>query len=246
MRCPRCKSPDTGVYKTTDTDREIARQRHCKSCKGRWYTDERVRRGSYVVITDPTMTKSNGSEQEVIINNSKNLSESDQASSKPSDARAMEPPVFQGLPLCETGKTWDVPADFDREIAAAFPAQPRQAVYAEIRLWLVANPTKRKTLRGMPKFIAAWFGRRQDKGVTGPALVSSVPRLDPRCLHHAKGWTSRPKELQSGCPVCDQQLERERATKAASVRRLDEIQAADKREVERPTMEQLKALRGAQ
>lgn len=47
---------------------------------------------------------------------------------------------------------------------SAYPAVDLQLELNKIKVWLLANPTKIKTKRGMPKFITNWFGRTQDKG----------------------------------------------------------------------------------
>src|SRR5690606_28512598 len=37
-----------------------------------------------------------------------------------------------------------------------------------IRQWLIANPQKRKTSRGMKRFVVSWLTRDQDKGGSRP------------------------------------------------------------------------------
>ena len=39
--------------------------------------------------------------------------------------------------------------------------------------WLLANKTKRKTLNGMEKFITGWLGRHQNEGSYKPKTVSN-------------------------------------------------------------------------
>lgn len=46
----------------------------------------------------------------------------------------------------------------------AFPAVDVIQQLRSMRQWLIANPTKRKTKRGMRKFVVAWLAKRQDQG----------------------------------------------------------------------------------
>lgn len=46
----------------------------------------------------------------------------------------------------------------------AFPAVDVMQQLRSMRQWLIANPTKRKTKRGMRKFVVAWLAKRQDQG----------------------------------------------------------------------------------
>lgn len=46
----------------------------------------------------------------------------------------------------------------------AFPAVDVRQKLRAIRQWLIANPQKRKTSRGMKRFVVAWLSREQDRG----------------------------------------------------------------------------------
>jgi hypothetical protein len=67
------------------------------------------------------------------------------------------------------------------------PAFPGLDVTAEVRkaaAWCDANPTKRKTYQGVPRFLVAWLTRAQDRGgspqnlVTKPARGMAAPSTD--------------------------------------------------------------------
>jgi hypothetical protein len=51
-----------------------------------------------------------------------------------------------------------------RRFVAAFPGVDVPAEYLKADSWLAANPTKRKTPRGMPKFLNGWMERAQNRG----------------------------------------------------------------------------------
>ena len=55
----------------------------------------------------------------------------------------------------------------DADIIAWQKAYPAIDVYQELNAmesWLDANPTKRKTPRGIKRFVNSWLARAQDKG----------------------------------------------------------------------------------
>jgi hypothetical protein len=79
-------------------------------------------------------------------------------------AAASAPPPSRGvfeLPLANK-KTFDVPEDIYNECVNAYPGVSVMAELAKMRVWLLTNPRKGKTVTGMPKFINSWLGRAQD------------------------------------------------------------------------------------
>ena len=69
--------------------------------------------------------------------------------------------------ITNTGEMWEA----DEQLLATWKAS-YQAVDVDSELnamasWLMSNPTKRKTLRGMSRFCNAWLSRAQDKGGVG-------------------------------------------------------------------------------
>lgn len=63
--------------------------------------------------------------------------------------------------------TGEVYTPDDADIIAWQKAYQAVDVYQELRAmesWLDANPTRRKTKRGIKRFINKWLGRAQDKG----------------------------------------------------------------------------------
>lgn len=61
----------------------------------------------------------------------------------------------QEIAICKT---------FVTELEVAYPAVDSLATLREIRAWCVANPEKRKTRKGMARFVNAWFAREQNRG----------------------------------------------------------------------------------
>lgn len=84
-------------------------------------------------------------------------------------------PVFP----CITGKKsgdrcWELHEDVIGELSAAFPAVDVRAQCLIAHAWTIVNPSKRKTAKGMAKFLFGWMERQQNDG-RGSRFLSSSP-----------------------------------------------------------------------
>lgn len=108
-----------------------------------------------------------------------NTSRSDaNASSSPEPAKvapvASSPVAFE-LP-CVSGEIAAVTEADVAEWRQSFPAVDVMQQLAAMRSWLNANPTKRKTKRGMRKFVVSWLDRRQNSApASAPARTATAP-----------------------------------------------------------------------
>lgn len=74
-------------------------------------------------------------------------------------------PNPSGIQLILNDKTfYDVPMDKLALWREAYPAVDLEHELQKMRAWLDANPTKRKTRRGIERFINNWLTRTQDSG----------------------------------------------------------------------------------
>lgn len=67
------------------------------------------------------------------------------------------------LMTCRKGAQWEVPEKKIAEWEESYPDVDVRLTLLGIRQWLIDNPQKRKTSRGMTRFIGAWMMREQDK-----------------------------------------------------------------------------------
>jgi hypothetical protein len=81
------------------------------------------------------------------------------------------------FPVVGKSTTWFAPRARDAEWRAAFPGLDVTAEYRKAYAWLQANPTKRKTPRGMAHFLFGWLERAQNSGRTG--VASGTPYRPP-------------------------------------------------------------------
>lgn len=84
----------------------------------------------------------------------------------PTSPTVIELPALQGVLVAISQS--DV-----SEWAVAFPAVNVDQKLKAIRAWLIANPKKRKTARGMKRFVVSWLSREQDRG--GGSLSGAGP-----------------------------------------------------------------------
>lgn len=74
-----------------------------------------------------------------------------------------EQPSLIGLPL-NTGEDHPVTEHFAAQMQQLYPAVDVMQELRAMRGWLLANPTRRKTRKGIPRFINNWLARCQDRG----------------------------------------------------------------------------------
>ena len=80
------------------------------------------------------------------------------------------------LPLND-GSDFPVDAALCREWQALYPAVNVEQQLRSMRGWRLSNPAKRKTGRGIQRFITNWLAREQDRTV--PPGGTAVPILNP-------------------------------------------------------------------
>jgi hypothetical protein len=52
----------------------------------------------------------------------------------------------------------------------AFPGVSLEAEFRRMRAWLMLNPARRKTQRGLPRFVNSWLAKEQDSGRSAKAV----------------------------------------------------------------------------
>lgn len=96
-------------------------------------------------------------------------------SAEPEAASAPACPSAAGL-LLNDGTVYAVSAEEMREWAGTYPAVDVEQEFREMAAWLRNNPTKRKTRRGVKRFIMNWLGAEQDKGSRPQAQSQNQPQ----------------------------------------------------------------------
>ena len=84
------------------------------------------------------------------------------ASLKARPASPNNSPILQTLPL-RNGGEFAVSQAFVDQLVPLYPAVDIQATINEMKGWLIGNPHKRKTMRGVKSFITRWLHQEQEK-----------------------------------------------------------------------------------
>jgi hypothetical protein len=69
--------------------------------------------------------------------------------------------IFE-LPLPENQGEWSVPQKLYDELRLAYPDIGIMGELSKMRIWLLANSSKRKTANGLPRFINNWLAKAQN------------------------------------------------------------------------------------
>ena len=79
--------------------------------------------------------------------------------------RGAETPLADVEPITlNDGTEWKCPlADYE-EYKRLYPSVDIDNAFREMRAWCNSNPTKRKTARGIKRFVNGWLSRQQDSG----------------------------------------------------------------------------------
>lgn len=96
------------------------------------------------------------------------------------------PPII-GLPLND-GTEYGVTEEQCKEWAELYPAVDVPQQLRNMRGWLLANKDRRKTKRGVGRFITAWLSREQDRGRGGGGAHGAVPSAGTNQSHTGKKW----------------------------------------------------------
>lgn len=77
--------------------------------------------------------------------------------------------------VLKDGSTWECPNDFYAECIERFSKTGTDQQFEQAAFWLTSNPCKRKTARGMKRFLGAWLQRWHEKSCKN-GLTSSYTR----------------------------------------------------------------------
>lgn len=103
-------------------------------------------------------------------------------------AASMPPVIF--LPLND-GTEYPVSQEQCHEWAGLYPAVDVIQQLRQMRAWLIANPRRRKTVRGINGFIVNWLSREQDKSGRKSTYSAENQQKQGR-----KSWTDICEEME--------------------------------------------------
>ena len=101
-------------------------------------------------------------------------------------ATPQEETAIAFIPL-SSGEDYPISQEQITEWSKVFPAVDIPYQLGRMKVWCEANPKKKKTRRGVIKFITNWLGNRQDKGGDRTQTEMDTPApvwVDPHREHH--------------------------------------------------------------
>lgn len=112
------------------------------------------------VTSNATVTQCNALDIEEDID--KEIDKNNISCSEPNEL-ASEPVAY--IPLND-GSEYGVTETMYNEFCSCYPSVDVKQELLKMRAWSLSNPTKKKTKRGVTKFINGWLSKEQDKGGT--------------------------------------------------------------------------------
>lgn len=109
---------------------------------------------------------------------------------EPSDSGPEPDNIFLLFPTNRKNESHPILKDDIKSWAELYPAVNVEQEIRAMLGWLKANPTKRKTESGIPRFINAWLSREQDsnKGMNYGTNKQGSSRRDPTCRSDGQPW----------------------------------------------------------
>ena len=79
--------------------------------------------------------------------------------------KATEPTQYADVPKIplNNGDEWQMPLDLYNECKTIYPAVDIDKELGKMRMWCISNPTKRKTPKGISRFVNTWLSKEQDR-----------------------------------------------------------------------------------
>lgn len=94
------------------------------------------------------------------------------------ECNADDPPILYFPTVGKAAGNWGLSVDFFAELQNAFPHRDILRDVQQARGWLVANPRRRKTHRGMTRFLFGWIEQNQNRGRgTGSERTTAADEL---------------------------------------------------------------------
>ena len=87
--------------------------------------------------------------------------------------------------ILNTGEVWEADDADIIQWQKTYPAVDIFLELAKMESWIDANPTKRKTSKGIKRFVNSWLSRAQDRGGSSPVKLDGP-----------KPWIDGPKTIR--------------------------------------------------
>ncbi|ATA55185.1 hypothetical protein CKY39_19685 [Variovorax boronicumulans] len=104
------------------------------------------------------------------------------------------------IPLVD-GSDFAVKAPDVQEWQQAYPSVDVVGELLRARIWCKDNPAKRKTAKGVRRFLSGWLGKEQDRGGPKASTTTVVPLVDGVAWWKVAGFTHIAEAQNERCHI---------------------------------------------
>lgn len=193
QNCGLLEITDVDEYMLTEVPASIGsesasaeRMRKCRANKNKKLPDWKVSQSDSIVTAGDTEIEI---EKEIEIEIEKENNKKTFARSP--DRQAPEPEADVEAVILNDGSDWRPSEALFAEYVRLYPNVDVKQQFNEMRAWCISNPSKRKTKRGVTRFVNTWLSREQDKGrkVINPA-AGGRNMTPSQYMEQTAGWYS--------------------------------------------------------
>jgi uncharacterized protein YdaU (DUF1376 family) len=145
----------------------------CNQGKGPDSTDHRVRAAGSHRMPAKWLPRTNGTPALHLQSSSSSSIET--TSKERTEAAATSPTVLEFPTVGSGGSVWSLTQSQESEWGELYPALSILDESRKALAWVSADPVRRKTAKGMPRFLVGWFNRANDRGGARTAQEPSRP-----------------------------------------------------------------------
>lgn len=108
---------------------------------------------------------------------------------KPKKVKVKEPDASVEALLLNDGTTWKPTVSLYEEYKRLYPGVNIDQEFRNMRGWCISNPTKRKTLGGIKRFVTNWLSKEQNRGARrGGSFGDTRHMSTEEYMQATQGW----------------------------------------------------------
>lgn len=107
---------------------------------------------------------------------------------KPKKVKVKEPDASVEALLLNDGTTWKPTVSLYEEYKRLYPGVNIDQEFRNMRGWCISNPTKRKTLGGIKRFVTNWLSKEQNRGRQGRSFGDTRHMSTEEYMQATQGW----------------------------------------------------------
>ena len=139
-------------------------------------TDKGSKFSRVLVANSEIVSLLNG--DDVSLSNSEKVSQSSESFSQNSEKPDTHNIKNTNNYILRDQSLWQLPPDKIAEYRQSFLNIDVDGELLKARQWLIDNPARRKTAKGMPRFLSGWLGRAKPGTPAGPEYIEDIETIE--------------------------------------------------------------------